>query len=135
METPYLAQEIKYTRMAYGIDQVQEREFAALEDLSADVIKKNELTLQNIRLWDHRPLLRTYSQLQVIRTYYDFVDVDNDRYLIDGKSRQVSLSPRELSSERLPSRIWINEHLTYTHVADFDGECALSNRRAELLYR
>jgi len=58
---------------------------------------------------------RTYSQLQVIRTYYDFVDVDNDRYLIDGKSRQVSLSPRELSSERLPSRIWINEHLTYTH--------------------
>ena len=115
METPYLAQEIKYTRMAYGIDQVQEREFAALEDLSADTIKKNEFTLQNIRLWDHRPLLRTYSQLQVIRTYYDFVDVDNDRYLIDGKSRQVSLSPRELSSERLPSRIWINEHLTYTH--------------------
>ena len=115
METPYLAQEIKYTRMAYGIDQVQEREFPALEDLSADAIKKNELTLQNIRLWDHRPLLRTYSQLQVIRTYYDFVDVDNDRYLIDGKSRQVSLSPRELSSERLPSRIWINEHLTYTH--------------------
>ena len=115
METPYLAQEIKYTRMAYGIDQVQEMEFPALEDLSADAIKKNELTLQNIRLWDHRPLLRTYSQLQVIRTYYDFVDVDNDRYLIDGKSRQVSLSPRELSSERLPSRIWINEHLTYTH--------------------
>jgi uncharacterized protein len=115
METPYLAQEIKYTRMAYGIDQVQEREFPALEDLSPEAIKKNELTLQNIRLWDHRPLLRTYSQLQVIRTYYDFVDVDNDRYLIHGKSRQVSLSPRELSSERLPSRIWINEHLTYTH--------------------
>lgn len=115
METPYLAQEIKYTRLAYGIDQVQELEFPALENLSAEAIKKNELTLQNIRLWDHRPLLRTYSQLQVIRTYYDFVDVDNDRYLIDGKSRQVSLSPRELSSERLPSRTWINEHLTYTH--------------------
>lgn len=115
METPYLEREIKYTRMAYGIDNVQEREFPALEDLSADAVKKNELTLQNIRLWDHRPLLRTYSQLQVIRTYYDFVDVDNDRYLIDGKSRQVSLSPRELSSERLPSRSWINEHLNYTH--------------------
>ncbi|MCI0723234.1 MAG: UPF0182 family protein [Acidobacteria bacterium] len=115
METPYIGLEIKYTRMAYGIDQVQQQEFQALEDLSQEAIKKNELTLQNIRLWDHRPLLRTYSQLQVIRTYYDFVDVDNDRYLIDGKSRQVSLSPRELSSERLPSRIWINEHLTYTH--------------------
>jgi uncharacterized membrane protein (UPF0182 family) len=115
METPYLEREIKYTRMAYGIDDVQEREFPALEDLSADAVKKNEQTLQNIRLWDHRPLLRTYSQLQVIRTYYDFVDVDNDRYLIDGKSRQVSLSPRELSSERLPSRSWINEHLNYTH--------------------
>jgi uncharacterized membrane protein (UPF0182 family) len=115
MERPYLDLEIKYTRMAYGIDQVQEQEFPALEDLSPEAIKKNDLTLQNIRLWDHRPLLRTYSQLQVIRTYYDFVDVDNDRYLIDGKHRQVSLSPRELSSERLPSRIWINEHLTYTH--------------------
>jgi uncharacterized membrane protein (UPF0182 family) len=115
MERPYLDLEIKYTRMAYGIDQVLEQEFPALEDLSPEAIKKNELTLQNIRLWDHRPLLQTYSQLQVIRTYYDFVDVDNDRYLIDGKSRQVSLSPRELSSDRLPSRIWINEHLTYTH--------------------
>lgn len=115
MEKPYIDLEIKYTRMAYGIDQVHEQEFPALENLSPEAIKKNELTLQNIRLWDHRPLLRTYSQLQVIRTYYDFVDVDNDRYLIDGKSRQVSLSPRELSSERLPSRIWINEHLTYTH--------------------
>ncbi|MGH9961283.1 MAG: UPF0182 family protein, partial [Pyrinomonadaceae bacterium] len=115
METPYIDHEIKYTRMAYGIDQVQEHEFPALEDLSAEAIKRNELTLQNIRLWDHRPLLQTYSQLQVIRTYYDFVDVDNDRYLIDGKHRQVSLSPRELSSDRLPSRIWINEHLTYTH--------------------
>jgi len=115
LEKPYIEHEIKYTRMAYGIDQIRELEFPALEDLSPEAIRKNELTLQNIRLWDHRPLLRTYGQLQVIRTYYDFVDVDNDRYLIDGKSRQVSLSPRELSSERLPSRIWINEHLTYTH--------------------
>jgi uncharacterized membrane protein (UPF0182 family) len=115
MEKPYIALEIKYTRMAYGIDRVQEQEFPALENLSREAIQRNELTLQNIRLWDHRPLLRTYSQLQVIRTYYDFVDVDNDRYLIGGKYRQVSLSPRELSSDRLPSRIWINEHLTYTH--------------------
>ena len=114
-ESPYIDLGIKYTRMAYGINEVQEEEYPALENLSLEKLKQNELVLQNIRLWDHRPLLRTYGQLQVIRTYYDFVDVDNDRYLIDGQYRQVSLSPRELSSERLPSRIWINEHLTYTH--------------------
>ncbi len=115
MESPYIGLEIKFTNMAYGIDQVKEQEFPALDNLTAEVIKRNDLTLQNIRLWDHRPLLRTYSQLQVIRSYYDFVDVDNDRYWINGNYRQVSLSPRELSSEKLPSRIWINEHLTYTH--------------------
>jgi uncharacterized protein len=114
-EGPYIDLGIKYTRMAYGIDEVVEEEFPALESLSQQALKQNELTLLNIRLWDHRPLSRTYSQLQVIRTYYDFVDVDNDRYFIDGQYRQISLSPRELSSERLPSRIWINEHLTYTH--------------------
>ena len=115
MESPYIGLEIKFTNMAYGIDQVKEQEFPALDNLTPEDIKHNDLTLQNIRLWDHRPLLRTYSQLQVIRSYYDFVDVDNDRYWINGNYRQVSLSPRELSSEKLPSRIWINEHLTYTH--------------------
>jgi hypothetical protein len=114
-ESPYIDLGIRYTQMAYGIHEVQEEEYPALENLSLEKLKQNELVLQNIRLWDHRPLLRTYGQLQVIRTYYDFVDVDNDRYIIDGQYRQVSLSPRELSSERLPSRIWINEHLTYTH--------------------
>ncbi|MEW5974740.1 MAG: UPF0182 family protein [Acidobacteriota bacterium] len=114
-ESPYLALEIQYTRMAYGIDQVEEEEFPALENLTPEALKRNESTLQNIRLWDHKPLLRTYGQLQVIRPYYEFVDVDNDRYQIDGQYRQVSLSPRELDSSRLPSRIWINEHLTYTH--------------------
>jgi len=114
-EKPYINLGIKFTRMAYGIDQVQEEEFPVQENLNQEVLKRNELTLQNIRLWDHRPLLRTYEQLQVIRPYYDFVDVDNDRYMIGGKYRQVSLSPREISSSKLPSRIWINEHLTYTH--------------------
>ncbi len=115
MEKPYIQLGIQYTRMAYGINEVQEREFPALESLTSEALKRNELTLQNIRLWDHRPLLVTYEQLQVIRPYYDFVDVDNDRYLIDGQYRQVSLSPREIASQKLPSRIWINEHLTYTH--------------------
>jgi len=114
-ESSYIKWGINYTRMAYGIDSVQEEEFPALENLTLETLKQNDQTIQNIRLWDHQPLLKTYEQLQVIRTYYDFVDVDNDRYQIDGKYRQVSLSPRELSSDSLPSRIWINEHLTYTH--------------------
>ena len=114
-ESPYIEYAVKHTRMAYGIDQVVEEEFPALENLTYETLKQNEQTMQNIRLWDHQPLLQTYGQLQIIRPYYDFVDVDNDRYWIDGKYRQVSLSPRELSSENLPSRIWINEHLTYTH--------------------
>ena len=78
-------------------------------------LRKNEPTIKNIRLWDHRPLLVTYGQLQEIRTYYRFVDVDNDRYMVDGQLRQVMLSARELSYQNLPSRIWINERLTYTH--------------------
>lgn len=114
-ETPYIQHSIHFTRQAFGIDQIEEKEFPAVENLTVDSLKRNELTLQNIRLWDHRPLLRTFSQLQVIRPYYDFVDVDNDRYRINGQYRQVSLSPRELSSEKLPSRIWINEHLIFTH--------------------
>jgi len=81
-------------------------------DLDARALERNAATVKNIRLWDYRPLLRTYAQLQEIRTYYKFVDVDNDRYLIDGEYRQLMLSPRELSYAHLPSRIWINEHLT-----------------------
>ncbi len=66
-------------------------------------------------LWNERPLLDTFGQLQEIRTYYDFVAVDNDRYTIDGQYRQIMLSARELNSQSLPSRTWINEHLTFTH--------------------
>jgi uncharacterized membrane protein (UPF0182 family) len=114
-ERPYIEQNIKYTRMAYGLDRIQEHEFPADETLRAEDLRKNDPTIKNIRLWDHRPLLATYAQLQEIRTYYKFVDVDNDRYMVDGQLRQVMLSPRELSYRNLPSRIWINERLTYTH--------------------
>ena len=114
-ESPFIKWHSEFTRMAYGIENVEEKGFPALETLDQQAVANNEQTVQNIRLWDHRPLLQTYGQLQVIRTYYDFIDVDNDRYWIDGKYRQVSLSPRELSSESLPSDTWINEHLTYTH--------------------
>jgi uncharacterized protein len=114
-ERPYIEQNIKHTRMAYGLDRIVEQEFPAEETLRAEDLKKNDGTIKNIRLWDHRPLLATYAQLQEIRTYYRFTDVDNDRYMVDGELRQVMLSPRELSYKNLPSRIWINERLTYTH--------------------
>ena len=114
-EKPFIERNIKFTRLAYGLDKVESKDFPAEEQLTADDLKRNESTIKNIRLWEHRPLLATYAQLQEIRTYYKFVDVDNDRYMIDGTYRQTMLSARELSHQHLPSRIWINEHLTYTH--------------------
>jgi uncharacterized membrane protein (UPF0182 family) len=114
-ERPYIANTIEFTRKAYALDRFEERSFSAVEDLTLDDIRQNESTFRNVRLWDHNPLLTTFAQLQEIRTYYDFVHIDNDRYRIDGTYRQVSLSPRELNPERLPGRNWINEYLTYTH--------------------
>ena len=114
-ETPYIQWAIQHTREAFGIDKAQELEFDPVEHLTPQILRRNDLTVNNIRLWDHAPLLTTYGQLQEIRTYYDFMDVDNDRYLINGEYRQVMLSARELNPASLPSRIWINEHLTYTH--------------------
>jgi hypothetical protein len=114
-ERPFIAHNIRMTRQAYGLESVEEREFAAGEGLDATALRRNEATIENIRLWDHRPLLRTYAQLQEIRTYYKFVDVDVDRYTLNGQYRQVMLSPRELSYPHLQSRSWINERLTFTH--------------------
>jgi uncharacterized membrane protein (UPF0182 family) len=114
-EKPFIERNIKSTRLAYGLDKVESKDFPAEEKLTAADLKRNESTIKNIRLWEHRPLLATYAQLQEIRTYYKFVDVDNDRYMINGTYRQTMLSARELSHQHLPSRIWINEHLTYTH--------------------
>jgi len=114
-ERPYIANAIKFTRQAYALDRFEEREFSAVEDLTLNDIRSNDATFRNVRMWDHKPLLTTFSQLQEIRTYYDFLHVDNDRYYINGVYRQVSLSPRELSTASLPGRSWINEHLTYTH--------------------
>src|SRR5213594_3508985 len=114
-ERPFIEHNIRMTRQAYGLDRIVEREFPADESLDARALERNAATVKNIRLWDYRPLLRTYGQLQEIRTYYKFVDVDNDRYTVDAEYRQVMLSPRELSYQHLPSRIWINEHLTFTH--------------------
>ncbi len=114
-ESPYIAHNIRFTRQAYGLDRIDDLEFPAEENLTREDLRRNDLTIKNIRLWDHRPLLTTYGQLQEIRTYYKFVDVDNDRYQIDGEYRQVMLSGREMSYQHLPSRSWINEHLIFTH--------------------
>jgi uncharacterized membrane protein (UPF0182 family) len=115
-ETLFIRRNIEATREGFGLNRIKAEEFPAAESLSAEVLENNRPTIENVRLWDHKPLLATYRQLQQIRTYYDFVDVDNDRYVIDGSQRQVMLSPRELSYNNLPGGAnWINEHLTYTH--------------------
>ncbi len=114
-ETPYIKHNIAATRMAYGLDKVEEREIGGDKPLSARDITNNNLTIKNVRLWDRAPLLSTFSQIQEIRTYYEFASIDNDRYTINGEIRQIMLSPRELSSESLPNRNWINERLTFTH--------------------
>ncbi|MGH7816855.1 MAG: UPF0182 family protein [Candidatus Binatia bacterium] len=114
-ERPFIERNIKATRHAFGLDKIERKEFPAEEQLTASDIKRHQSTISNIRLWDHRPLLAAYGQLQEIRPYYKFVDVDNDRYTIDGMYRQVMLSARELSHQHLQSRAWINEHLTFTH--------------------
>jgi uncharacterized membrane protein (UPF0182 family) len=115
-EGPYIAHNIRMTRQAYGLDRIDEREFPADETLDPRALQRNVTTIRNIRLWDHGPLLRTYGQLQEIRPYYKFVDVDVDRYTLGGEYRQVMLSSRELSHQHLQGeRSWINEHLTYTH--------------------
>jgi uncharacterized protein len=114
-EEPFIRHNIEATRKAYALDRVEERELSGDAALSAADIAANASTIENIRLWDHQPLLQTFSQIQEIRTYYDFVNVDNDRYTINGKYRQVMLSLRELNSESLPNRSWVNERLSFTH--------------------
>jgi uncharacterized membrane protein (UPF0182 family) len=114
-ETPYLRHHIAATRQAWGLDSVEVRELASEPTLRLADLRSNAPTIENVRLWDREPLLQTFGQLQEIRTYYDFVSVDDDRYSIDGRYRQVLLSPRELNPASLPTRTFINEHLTFTH--------------------
>jgi len=116
-ERPYIAHNIEFTRQAYGLDGVVQHEFPAETTPGAADPANNQPTLQNIRLWDWRALQDTLRQIQEIRTYYDFPDIDIDRYEINGTPRQVMLATRELSVDKLPesSRNWINEKLIYTH--------------------
>jgi len=114
-ESPYIQHNIDATRRAFALDSVEERELSGDAALTQADIARNGATLENVRLWDHQPLLETFGQIQEIRTYYDFVSVDNDRYRVNGALRQVMLSARELNSASLPNRTWVNERLTFTH--------------------
>ncbi len=114
-EKPYLARHIEATRRAWALDSVTTGDLRGEATLTLRDIEANAATIENVTLWDRAPLLQTFGQLQEIRTYYDFVSVDDDRYWIDGRYRQVLLSPRELNSASLPTRSFINEHLTFTH--------------------
>ena len=116
-ERPYIEYNIQSTREAFALSQVEEESFPAEEAPSAQDAAQNEETIQNIRLWDHRPLKDTYNQIQAIRLYYDFHDVDVDRYIVDDEYRQVMLSARELSAEKLAgeAQTWVNRRLQFTH--------------------
>src|SRR5271165_2609622 len=119
LETPYIQQNIALTREAYNLGQITVKPFPAEQDLTFQSLQNDSGTVNNIRLWDWRPLLDTYAQLQEIRTYYRFLDVDVDRYHLGGSYQQVMLSARELIPSLLSSnaQTWVNLHLLFTHGA------------------
>ena len=116
-ESPYIGHNIEWTRKGFGVDQIELREFEADTSIAALDLPNNRDTFENIRLWDWRALQDTLRQIQAIRIYYDFPDVDVDRYTVDGHVRQMMIAPREINDAKLPasSRNWINERLIYTH--------------------
>ena len=116
-EAPYIQRNIAMTRKAFGLNDVVGKSFPAAENLTANDVVADKQTLQNIRLWDPTIVAQSYSQLQSIRPYYEFPNVDVDRYVIDGKREQVLVSAREMNSSLLPdqAQTWVNRHLVYTH--------------------
>ncbi len=114
-EAPYIEYNIHFTNLAYGLDKIEERDFSQVEPLTQQGLADNETMLQNIRLWDYRPLQQTYQQIQAIRLYYHFLDVDIDRYLVEGQMRQVTLAARELDKSQLQSPTWVTQKLQFTH--------------------
>ena len=116
-ESPYILRNIELTRQAFALDRIEEAFFQAEAEVSPDLIRDNIKTINNIRLWDYRPLSSVYRQIQLIRPYYDFKDADVDRYYIDGEYKQVLLSAREVAPEKLnpQDQTWVNNKLSYTH--------------------
>ena len=117
LEKPYLQHNIDLTRLAYNLHQMTVKPFPAEQTLTWETLQANKATVDNIRLWDWQPLMDTYGQLQEIRTYYKFHDVDVDRYRLDGTYQQVMLSARELKQSLLPAnaQTWVNRHVLFTH--------------------
>src|SRR5213080_4734614 len=116
-ETPYINHNVTSTRRAFGIDRIEQRNFDVQTSIESFDLQNNRPTVENIRLWDWRALQDTLTQIQAIRTYYDFTDVDVDRYTLGGQKHQMMLGTREINVEKLPasSRNWVNEKLIYTH--------------------
>ncbi|REJ82695.1 MAG: UPF0182 family protein [Planctomycetota bacterium] len=117
VEAPYIEHNIEFTRLAFGLDDIEERQFPVSEELDQQSVDKNDRLLSEVRLWDPRALQETYEQFQEIRLYYEFTDVDIDRYDVDGRYRQVMASPREMEPGNLPrqSQTFVNRHFKYTH--------------------
>jgi uncharacterized membrane protein (UPF0182 family) len=117
LETPYIEQNIALTREAFNLRQIAVKPFPAEEGLTFQSLKDNSATIDNIKLWDWQPLMDTYAQLQEIRTYYKFHDVNVDRYELGGAFQQMNLSARELEPSLLPAnaQTWLNQHLIFTH--------------------
>ena len=117
LEQPYLERNIRLTREAYNLHRITAKPFPVEQNLTFNTLQANQATIDNIRLWDEQPLMTTYAQLQEIRTYYKFRDVDVDRYWLDGAYQQVMLSARELQSALLPAnaQTWVNRHVLFTH--------------------
>lgn len=117
LETPYIERSIAATQEAYDLRQIVAKPFPAEQGLSFASLQANRATIDNIRLWDWQPLMDTYAQLQEIRTYYKFLDMDIDRYRLGGTYQQVMLSARELQPSLLPAnaQTWVNLHLLFTH--------------------
>jgi uncharacterized protein len=114
-QRPYIARAIDYTRHAFDVDRIAPRSFDYVPDLTPDELAANPAAVQNIRLWDYDPLKRAYNQLQVFQQYYDFNDVDIDRYMVNGTYRQVMLSARELAGPPQNADTWVNRYVRYTH--------------------
>jgi uncharacterized protein len=117
LEKPYIMNNIKFTKIAYGLNEVEERDFNVEQNFNQAVINNAKDTIDNIRILDYRPLTQTYKQTQEIRLYYDLSNIDIGRYNLDGKYTQVMLAPRELDQRQIAddAKTWVNLHMVYTH--------------------
>ncbi len=115
LEAPYIENNIRFTKIAYGLADVEERTFQAEMNLTPEVLANSQETMDNIRILDVRPLIQTYKQMQEIRLYYDLSGIDIDRYEIDGRYTEVMLAPREMDQDQIVSKTWVNIHTVYTH--------------------